>query len=36
MNVFCKTLLASAIAVSVASSAYAADPLQVKCHGTIK
>ncbi|MFT6977829.1 MAG: putative porin [Shewanella psychromarinicola] len=29
MNVFCKTLLASAIAVSVASSAYAADPLQV-------
>lgn len=29
MNVFCKTLLASAMAVSVASSAYAADPLQV-------
>tara|TARA_R110002050_G_scaffold115884_2_gene232165 strand:- start:3248 stop:3910 length:663 start_codon:yes stop_codon:yes gene_type:complete len=29
MNVFCKTLLASAIAASVASSAYAADPLQV-------
>ncbi|MGX9463251.1 porin [Shewanella sp. A14] len=29
MNVFCKTLLASAMAASVVSSAYAADPLQV-------
>lgn len=29
MNVFCKTLLASAMAASLVSSAYAADPLQV-------